>query len=50
MTPLVVVDANVAIVANGNEATHEDTICQLTCVEKLASLVSRGTVAVGDNG
>lgn len=46
--PLVVVDTNVAIVANGNEATHADLNCQLACVERLESLVSCGTVAVDE--
>ena len=42
-----VVDTNVAIAANGRW-THADTRCQLTCVQRLKSLVARETVAIDD--
>ena len=42
-----VVDTNVAIVANGR-GTHADTQCQLTCVQRLNSLVAGETVAIDD--
>ena len=42
-----VVDTNVAIVANGRE-THADIRCQLTCVQRLKSLVAREIVAIDD--
>ena len=43
-----VVDTNVAIVANGCDGceTHADIRCQLTCVQRLKSLVARETVAI----
>ena len=43
-----VVDTNVAIAANGR-GTHADIRCQLTCVQRLKSLVARETVAI-DHG
>lgn len=46
MTPYVV-DTNVAVVANGRE-THADRRCQLSCVEKLESVVAREVVAIDD--
>ena len=46
MTPLVV-DTNVAIVANGRD-THADPLCRLTCVERLESIVENKVVAVDD--
>ena len=46
MTPYVV-DTNVAIAANGR-GTHADRRCQLTCVEKLESVVAREIVAIDD--
>lgn len=46
MTPYVV-DTNVAIAANGRE-THADGRCQLSCVEKLESVVAREIVAIDD--
>ena len=45
-----VVDTNVAIVANGGSQTNADGRCQLTCVEKLESLVNHGTVAIDEKG
>ena len=42
-----VVDTNVAIAAN-DRRTHADTRCQLTCVQRLQSLVARETVAIDD--
>ena len=42
-----VVDTNVAIAANGR-GTHADTQCQLTCVQRLMSLVAGETVAIDD--
>ena len=42
-----VVDTNVAIAANGRR-THADTRCQLTCVQRLQSLVAREIVAIDD--
>ena len=42
-----VVDTNVAIVANGR-GTHADKQCQLTCVQRLKSLVAGETVAIDD--
>ncbi|WP_419941330.1 hypothetical protein [Candidatus Palauibacter sp.] len=46
MTPYVV-DTNVAVAANGRE-THADKGCQLSCVEKLESVVAREVVAIDD--
>ena len=46
---VLVVDTNVAIVANGRN-THADNLCQLTCVEELESLIKNGTVAVDIQG
>ena len=45
-----VVDTNVAIVANGGEATHADLACQLCCIEKLESVVDENTVAIDSMG
>ncbi len=45
MTPYVV-DTNVAIVANGGETTHADLACQLSCIEKLESVVEKNTIAI----
>lgn len=45
-----VVDTNVAIVANGGDTTHADLACQLSCTERLVSLVDQGTVAIDDTG
>ena len=42
-----VVDTNVAIVANGC-GTHAGTQCQLTCMQRLNSLVAGETVAIDD--
>ena len=44
-----VVDTNVAIVANGR-TTHADAECQLTCVERLKSLVAGEVIAIDDRG
>lgn len=44
-----VVDTNVAIAANGRD-THADVECQLTCVERLESLVAGGLVAIDEGG
>ncbi len=41
-----VVDTNVAIVANGGEATHADMRCQLNCTERLEILVKAEVVAL----
>ncbi|MCY4341305.1 MAG: hypothetical protein OXE48_08080 [Gammaproteobacteria bacterium] len=45
MTPYVV-DTNVVIVANGGETTHADLACQLSCIEKLESVVEENTIAI----
>ena len=45
-----VVDINVAIVANGGVTTHADIQCQLSCVEKLESVVEENTVAIDCTG
>ena len=44
-----VVDTNVAIAANGRD-THADISCQLSCVERIQSLVGEGILAVDDEG
>ncbi len=44
-----VVDTNVAVAANGRE-THADSQCQLTCVQRLVSLVAREVIAIDDRG
>ncbi|MCY4596413.1 MAG: hypothetical protein OXC19_16635 [Bryobacterales bacterium] len=44
-----VVDSNVAIVANGCD-THADIQCQLTCVEKVRSVLQHGVVVIDDDG
>ena len=44
-----VVDTNVAIVANGRD-THADTQCRLNCVNRILSLVESGVVVVDDKG
>ena len=44
----VVVDTNVAIVANRNADTHADEVCQLACVERLETLTKEGIVAIDD--
>ena len=44
-----VVDTNVAIVANGR-GIHADASCQLTCVERLKSLVATEIIAIDDRG
>lgn len=41
-----VVDTNVAIVANGGEATTADMRCQLSCIERLEILVKEEVVAL----
>ena len=41
-----VVDTNVAIAANGGEATHADERCQLSCVKKLEHLVKHDVLAI----
>ena len=46
MTPFVV-DTNVAIAANGR-GTHANKQCQLSCVEKLETVVAREVVAIDD--
>lgn len=43
-----VVDTNVPIVANGRN-THADERCQLTCVEKLESVVSQDVVVIDNS-
>ena len=45
-----VVDTNVAIVANGGKTTHADLACQLSCAEKLGSIVNQETVVIDDKG
>ena len=45
---LVVVDTNVAILANGGDDAQGDIQCQLSCVERLEVVVERGIVAVDD--
>ena len=45
-----VVDTNVAIAANGGETTHADLVCQLSCIEKLHSVVEENTVAIDSMG
>ena len=45
----VVVDTNVAIVANGR-ATHADAQCRLTCVERLLSVIEDDMVAIDEDG
>ena len=47
---VVVVDTNVAIVANGREGAEGDLRCRLNCVEKLEHVVQQGIVAVDDRG
>ena len=43
----IVVDTNVAIVANGREGeTNADTDCQLSCVEMLRTVVAEEVVAI----
>lgn len=45
----VVVDTNVAIVANGRKGeTNADADCQLSCVEMLRSVVAEEVVAIDD--
>ena len=44
-----VVDSNVAVVANGCD-THADIQCQLTCVEKVISVLQHGVVVIDDDG
>ena len=44
----VVVDTNVAIVANRYSDTHVDEACQLACVERLEALTKQGIVAIDD--
>lgn len=44
----VVVDTNVAIVANRNADTHVDEACQLACVERLETLTKLGIIAIDD--
>ncbi|MDE0413504.1 MAG: hypothetical protein OXI47_04145 [Gammaproteobacteria bacterium] len=39
-------DTNVAIVANGGETVHADLACQLSCIEKLESVVEESTIAI----
>ena len=46
MTP-VVVDTNVAIVANGRD-THADDNCRLKCMQRLKSLVENEVIAIDD--
>ena len=43
-----VVDTNVAIVANGGEATNADMRCQLSCTERLEILVREEIVALDE--
>lgn len=45
----VVVDTNIAVVANRSSDTHTDEACQLACVERLEALTKQGIVAI-DNG
>lgn len=45
-----VVDTNVAIVANGDETTHADLVCRLSCIEKLDSVIKENTVAIDSTG
>ena len=45
----VVVDTNVAIVANGREP-DTDELCQDTCLKRLRSVVESGVVAIDDRG
>ncbi len=45
---VVVVDTNVAILANGDGDAKDDIQCQLRCVERLEGVVERGIVAVDD--
>ena len=45
---MIVVDTNVAIVANGGEATNVDMKCQLSCTERLEVAV-KGEVVVLDD-
>lgn len=47
---VVVVDTNVAIVANGREGAEGDIRCRLNCVEKLERVVQQGIVAVDNRG
>ncbi len=44
-----VVDTNVAIVANFRD-THADISCQVSCVNKLESLIKREIIVVDDKG
>ncbi len=44
-----VVDTNVAVVANGRD-NDVDISCQLSCVNKIGSLMKNGTIAVDDAG
>ncbi|MDE0393413.1 MAG: hypothetical protein OYK82_01415 [Gammaproteobacteria bacterium] len=46
---IVVVDTNVAVVANGR-GTHADKSCQLACVERLECIKERGIIAIDDTG
>ena len=43
-----VVDTNVAIVANAGEATNADMRCQLSCTERLETLVKEEVVALDE--
>ena len=45
----VVVDTNVAIVANGRN-THANLACQLSCIEELQTTIKRRIVVVDDHG
>ncbi len=44
----VVVDTNVAIVANGRN-THADIACQLACIKKLKIITHKGVVALDNH-
>ncbi len=46
----VVVDTNVAIVANGGPAVTAGPLCQQKCSEKLQGVIDLGTVAIDDMG
>ena len=45
----VVVDTNVAIVANRKTGSHIDEACQLACVERLETLTKQGIVAIDND-
>lgn len=45
----VVVDTNVAIVANRNADTNADELCQLACVERLETLTKKGTIVIDND-